>query len=65
MEARILLTSGEGAAAGIRLAHQRVLTDWIASASGSSPPTVEFYRIREDVEEQRQRGRLPGEAAIC
>src|SRR5205814_1992644 len=29
IEARILLTSGHGAATGIRLAHQRVLTDWI------------------------------------
>ena len=54
VEARILLTSGEGAATGIRLAHQRVLTDWtrareLVAASG------EFYRIREEVEDQRRK----------
>jgi eukaryotic-like serine/threonine-protein kinase len=59
VEARILLTSGEGAAAGIRLAHQRVLTDW-ARARGLVAANTEFYRIREEVEDQRQRWKIAG-----
>ena len=59
VEARILLTSGEGTAAGIRLAHQRVLTDW-ARARGLVVANSEFYRIRGEVEEQRQRWQIAG-----
>lgn len=57
VEARILLTSGEGAAAGIRLAHQRVLTDW-TRARGLVAASAEFYRIRDEVEEQRRRWQI-------
>ncbi len=57
--ARILLTSGEGDAAGIRLAHQRVLTDW-ARARELVAANSEFYRIREEVEDQLQRWRIAG-----
>jgi tetratricopeptide (TPR) repeat protein len=54
VEARILLTSGEGAAAGIRLAHQRVLTDW-TRARQLVAASIRFFRVREDVEDQRRR----------
>jgi len=54
VEARILLTSGEGAAAGVRLAHQRVLTDW-TRARQLVAASIRFFRVREDVEDQRQR----------
>jgi eukaryotic-like serine/threonine-protein kinase len=54
VEARILLTSGEGAAAGVRLAHQRVLTDW-TRARQLVAASIRFFRIREDVEDQRRR----------
>jgi tetratricopeptide (TPR) repeat protein len=57
VEARILLTSGEGAAAGIRLAHQRVLTDWTRARELVAANT-EFYRIREEVEDQRRRWQI-------
>jgi tetratricopeptide (TPR) repeat protein len=59
VQARILLTSGEGNAAGIRLAHQRVLIDW-ARARGLVAANSEFYRIRGEVEEQRQRWQIVG-----
>jgi eukaryotic-like serine/threonine-protein kinase len=61
VEARILLTSGEGDAAGIRIAHQRVLTDW-ARARELVAANTEFYRIREEVEDQRQRWRIAGQS---
>jgi eukaryotic-like serine/threonine-protein kinase len=61
VDARILLTSGEGAAIGVRLAHERVLTDWrrareLVAASG------EFYRVRDEVEEQRRRWESAGKS---
>jgi eukaryotic-like serine/threonine-protein kinase len=54
VEARILLTSGEGTTAGIRLAHQRVLTDW-TRARQLVAASIRFFRIREDIEDQRRR----------
>ena len=54
IDARILLTSGEGAAAGVRLGHQRVLTDW-TRARQLVAASIRFFRIREDVDDQRRR----------
>ena len=51
--ARILLTSGKGVGAGIRLAHQRVLTDW-ARARRHVDDSKEFFSIRKDVEDRRR-----------
>ena len=52
--ARLLTLDGRGGATTIRLAHQRVLSDW-ARAAGIVADSAEFYRIRETVEDQRQR----------
>ncbi len=57
VEARILMATGEGAAAGIRLAHQRVLADW-TRARDLVAASAEFYRIREEVENQRRRWQM-------
>jgi eukaryotic-like serine/threonine-protein kinase len=54
VNARILLTCGEGTAAGIRLAHQRVLTDWIR-ARQLVAASIRFFRIREDIEDRRRK----------
>ena len=51
VEARILLTTGGGTEAGIRLAHQRVLTDW-ARARHHLDDCIRFFSIRKDVEAQ-------------
>ncbi len=59
VEARILLISGEGADAGVHLAHQRVLTDWVR-AREQIGADAEFYRIRDEVEEQRRRWQAAG-----
>jgi tetratricopeptide (TPR) repeat protein len=53
VEARILLTIGEGTAAGVRLAHHRVLTDW-ARARQHVDACIRFFSIRKDVEAQRE-----------
>jgi hypothetical protein len=60
VEARILLISGEGGDAGVHLAHQRVLTDWVR-AREQIEADAEFYRIRDEVEEQRRRWHAAGE----
>ncbi len=57
--ARLLTFSGEGGDATLRLAHQRVLTDWerlrnIVAESG------DFYRIRDEVEDRRRRWEANG-----
>ena len=57
--ARLLTLTGEGGAASLRLAHQRVLTDWerartIVAESG------DFYRIRDEVEDRRRRWEANG-----
>jgi eukaryotic-like serine/threonine-protein kinase len=54
VEARILLTSGECPAASVRLAHQRVLTDW-TRARQLVAASIRFFRIRDEVEDQRRR----------
>jgi tetratricopeptide (TPR) repeat protein len=51
VEARILLTSGGGVACGIRLAHQRVLTDW-ARAREHVGDSIRFLSVRKDVEDR-------------
>ncbi|MBV8397532.1 MAG: ATP-binding protein, partial [Acetobacteraceae bacterium] len=53
VEARILLTTGGGASAGVRLAHQRVLTDW-ARARCLVEENIRFFSICKEVEDQRR-----------
>jgi tetratricopeptide (TPR) repeat protein len=54
VDARILLSSGEGAQATVRLAHSRVLDSW-QRAKTIVTENADFYRIRAGVEEQRRR----------
>jgi tetratricopeptide (TPR) repeat protein len=54
VDARLLLTSGEGAEIRIRLAHERVLTDW-ARARDLVAANAEFYRMRAEIEESLRR----------
>ena len=54
IDARILLSSGEGGQATVRLAHARVLDSW-QRASEIVADNADFYRIRAEVEEQRRR----------
>lgn len=52
--ARLLTVSGTDDAVQVRLAHQRVLTDWVRVrdiVAGSA----DFYRVRAEVERQRER----------
>ncbi len=64
VEARILLTSGKGVAAGIRLAHQRVLTDW-ARARQLVEESIRFFSICKDVEDQRRKWNDAGRSRDC
>ncbi len=52
--ARLLTVSGAGAGGQVRLAHQRVLTDW-ARVREIVAGSQDFYRIHADVERQRLR----------
>jgi hypothetical protein len=54
VRSRLVTLIGESASTSLRLAHQRVLTDWARAAEivAESGP---FHRIREEVEAQRQR----------
>src|SRR5262245_27397044 len=54
VDARILLSAGEGGQATVRLAHTRVLDSW-KRASKIVQENADFYRIRAEVEEQRRR----------
>ncbi len=54
VETRILLTTGAGAAAGVRLAHQRVLTDW-QRARKAVEASIRFFSICKEVDHARQR----------
>jgi len=54
VDARILLSSGEGGAATIRIAHQRVLESW-NRAREILAEDADFLRIREEVEDERRR----------
>lgn len=58
---RILMTSGEGAATGVQLAHQRVLADW-RRARELVAADRDFYRVRDEVEAQRRRWYNAGES---
>jgi len=62
VEARILLIAGEGADAGPHLAHQRVLTDWVR-AREQIAADAEFYRVRDEVDEQRRRWQAANQRA--
>jgi WD40 repeat protein len=54
VDARILLSSNEGGQATLRLAHARVLDAW-QRAKAIVAENADFYRIRADVEEQREK----------
>jgi eukaryotic-like serine/threonine-protein kinase len=54
VEARILLSGQEGETASVRLAHQRVLDSW-HRARDIVASNADFFRIREEIEEQRRR----------
>ena len=59
VDARILLSAGEGGQATVRLAHARVLDSW-QRASRIVADNADFYRIRAEVEEQRRRWEAAG-----
>src|SRR5262245_33638282 len=59
VDARILLSAGEGGQATVRLAHARVLDSW-QRAGGFVAANADFYRIRAEVEEQRRRWEAAG-----
>lgn len=54
VDARILLSAGEGRQATVRLAHARVLDSW-QRAKAIVAENADFYRIREEVEARRKR----------
>jgi eukaryotic-like serine/threonine-protein kinase len=54
VDARILLSAGDGQRATIRLAHARVLSSW-QRAKAIVDKNADFYRIRGEVDEQRRR----------
>jgi tetratricopeptide (TPR) repeat protein len=54
IEARILLTSGEGNVRSVRIAHQRVLNSW-KRARDIVAEHADFFRIRQEVEDERRR----------
>jgi hypothetical protein len=59
VDARVLLSAGEGKAATVRLAHARVLDSW-QRAKTIVEENADFYRIRADVEEQRRKWQAAG-----
>lgn len=54
VSARLLTLIGSGGAPLVRLAHQRVLSDW-ARAATIVAESAEFYRIRDEVDDERLR----------
>ncbi len=54
VDARILLSAGEGRAATVRLAHTRVLDSW-QRAKTIVAENADFFHIRAQVDEQRRR----------
>ncbi len=54
VDARILLSAGEGSEATVRLAHTRVLDSW-QRAKAIVHENADFFRIRAQVQEQRRR----------
>ena len=65
---RVLTTRAfEGKTQIVRLAHQRVLTDWTRAAKIVAD-SADFYRIRDEVEDQRRRweaGKRRGELLLA
>ncbi|MGE0457702.1 MAG: tetratricopeptide repeat protein [Bauldia sp.] len=59
VDARILLSFREGGTTVVKLAHQRVLENW-TRAKDIVAANVGFYRIRGEVEDQRQRWQASG-----
>ena len=59
IDARILLSAGEGGQATVRLAHARVIDSW-QRATRIVEDNADFYRIRAEVEEQRRRWEAAG-----
>ena len=59
IDARILLSSGEEGTANVRLAHERVLKSW-KRARDIVRDNADFYRIRDDVEDQLERWQMSG-----
>ncbi|HEX9903598.1 MAG TPA: tetratricopeptide repeat protein [Propylenella sp.] len=59
VDARILLSSGKAEAATVRIAHQRVLGSW-KRARDIVEENADFYRIREEVEDERRRWEASG-----
>ena len=59
IDARILLSEGSEQNATIRLAHQHVLESW-KRAKAIASANAEFYRIRDDVEDQFDRWQTSG-----
>jgi tetratricopeptide (TPR) repeat protein len=59
VDARILLSAGEGNQATVRLAHARVLDSW-ERAKKIVGDNTDFYRIRAEVEEQQRRWEAAG-----
>ncbi|HEV2955287.1 MAG TPA: tetratricopeptide repeat protein [Xanthobacteraceae bacterium] len=59
VDARILLSAGEGKEATVRLAHGRVLDSW-QRAKAIVAENADFYRIRAWVEEEQRRWEAAG-----
>ena len=59
VDARVLLSAGEGRQSTVRLAHARVLDSW-QRASRIATENADFYRVRAEVEEQRRRWEAAG-----
>ncbi len=59
IDARILLSAGEGGHATVRLSHARVIDSW-QRATRIVGDNADFYRIRAEVEEQRRRWEAAG-----
>jgi hypothetical protein len=55
VDARILLSSGEGKEATVRVAHARVLDSW-QRAKDIVTENADFYRIRADIEAAKMGG---------
>ena len=59
VDARILMSAGEGSQAAVRLAHTRVLDSW-QRAKTIVAENADFYRIRAEVEHQQRRWEAAG-----
>ncbi|MCW5715844.1 MAG: tetratricopeptide repeat protein [Bauldia sp.] len=59
VEARVILSSADSGETHIRLAHQRVLESW-DRARTIIAENAAFFRIREDIEDQRRRWEAGG-----